>query len=148
MHKHGLCLHTTSSSQMLSCNHSRKTCDPSHAFIVRTCRQTVIFSRVNFKIYRVCHSGSTNKGCAFHSYQDRLPTIHFGYLVLRSDSVATRSPIGHPIRQRSMVHISFLESISGVNGHKVNVSIARQSERTIQILEDFLRACMLDFGGN
>ena len=48
----------------------------------------------------------------------------------------------------------FWVSLSKALGAKLHPSIAaypqtdRQSERTIQILEDMLRGCILDFGGN
>ena len=60
----------------------------------------------------------------------------------------------HHVRQRYQISISLLEKSSKSLGTRLKFSTAYhlqtdgQSERRIQILEDMLRACMLDFKGS
>nr|GFC98322.1 hypothetical protein [Tanacetum cinerariifolium] len=58
------------------------------------------------------------------------------------------------IRQRSTFHVSFLEGLQKAWGTRLKFSTAfhpqtdGQSERTLQILEDMLRSCALEWTGN
>ena len=64
------------------------------------------------------------------------------------------NPKDNSIRLRISVYIEILGSLQQAMGTKLSLSMTfhphtnGQSERTIQILEDMLRACVLDFGGS
>ncbi|KAL0431629.1 UNVERIFIED_CONTAM: Transposon Tf2-12 polyprotein [Sesamum radiatum] len=66
----------------------------------------------------------------------------------------TKSAHFLPIRQRSSIYFTFLGSLQKALGTKLHFSTAfhpqtdGQSERTIQTLEDMMRACTMEFKGN
>ncbi|KAL0428020.1 UNVERIFIED_CONTAM: Transposon Tf2-11 polyprotein [Sesamum latifolium] len=77
---------------------------------------------------------------------DKLATMRYSQIA--------RHPPEHRIRQRPSISISIWNSFQQAMGMKVKLSTAYhpqtdgQIERTIQTLEDMLRACILDFKGN
>ena len=100
------------------------------------------------------HSGSTDQECAFYTDSgehigEKLADIYVREVVARH---------GVPVSVVSDRDIRFTSSFwkrchdeMGTRLHfstTFNPQTDGQSERTIQTLEDMLRACVLDFGGN
>ena len=85
---------------------------------------------------------------------DDLHTRGIPSVVYSRDCLATWSTNVHSIEQGSQVYDTFLEEFRKGYGdivdneHCVSSVDIYQSERTIQVLEDMLRACILDLKGS
>ena len=100
------------------------------------------------------YSGLTHQVGTFSSRADDLHTGGILQVVYTRDSTVAWSSSLHSIGSGSSIYGSFWKSFQKAMGTQLSMSIAfhpqtdGQSERTIQILEDMLRACVLDLKGS
>ena len=99
-------------------------------------------------------SGPTHEVGTFPSRADDLQTGGIFPVVYPRDRPTTWSASTHSVGQRPEVYNALLEEFPKGHGHTANHEYSfpptdsGQSERTIQVLEDMLRACVLDHKGS
>ena len=100
------------------------------------------------------YSGPTHQVATFSGYADDLHAEGILQVVYTGDSMIAWSASLYSIGSGSSVYGSVLEEFQKAMGTQLSMSAAflpqtdGQSEWTIQILEDMLRACVLDLKGS
>src|ERR1044072_1192854 len=109
------------------------------------------------------YSRSSDEDRSLHTDQVELQGRAVGRDLCGRDSASTRCTVKHCVRQRSEVYIAFLGSFTRSSRNKVEIEFCLsssdiwtayhpqtygQTERTIQSLEDLVRACVLDHKGS
>src|ERR1044072_6628220 len=100
------------------------------------------------------YSRSSDEDRSLHTAQVELQGRAVGRNLCGRGRASARCTVRHYVRQRSEVYFTFLGALQEALGTKMKLSFAYhpqtdgQTERTIQSLEDLLRACVLDHKGS